>query len=165
MISFLPTPSARRATSARPSSPYGRAISTHALREEGDLSSWAVCLTALISTHALREEGDVRPSAVSPGAKRFLPTPSVRRATGKTFAKQRHRIFLPTPSVRRATPVCPYCGYGRPISTHALREEGDKLAMMPKGENYISTHALREEGDHGTKHGVQLLGNFYPRPP
>ena len=38
------------------------AISTHALREEGDLKCGMLYRTSLfISTHALREEGDVKP--------------------------------------------------------------------------------------------------------
>ena len=101
---FLPTPSARRATSCKYSYIYVDDISTHALREEGDgrisgqhyfktgdfyprpprggrqegqeYLKWAV----VISTHALREEGD-------PGLRNRLHTAA--------------------------------------ISTHALREEGD----------------------------------------
>ena len=101
---FLPTPSARRATKDRRRFPGGAAISTHALREEGDLELFQRLFVALfISTHALREEGDI-----------FLP-----------FFKKRTKIFLPTPSARRATESregwCPHLA----ISTHALREEGD----------------------------------------
>ena len=78
---FLPTPSARRATSAAgtsawaardfyPRPPRGgrpgrraaaglpKLISTHALREEGDLFRQFFCASFNISTHALREEGD-----------------------------------------------------------------------------------------------------------
>ena len=56
---FLPTPSARRATMRQP----------HPLRR------------AVISTHALREEGDPSWKPSTPRAKKFLPTPSARRAT------------------------------------------------------------------------------------
>ena len=89
-------------TSSLQHDPHG--ISTHALREEGDISetgSLLACPEFLptpsvrratelfprqeppegISTHALREEGDSRgPSLTSP-LEVFLPTPSVRRAT------------------------------------------------------------------------------------
>ena len=82
MRPFLPTPSARRATylrdGARKSQKYfyprpprgGRPqgalvgpgevqISTHALREEGDITgALRLTLRYAISTHALREEGD-----------------------------------------------------------------------------------------------------------
>ena len=101
---FLPTPSARRATSkvlsgmpARrdfyPRPPRGgrhaasraaewpAGISTHALREEGDLYPCTTRRTARISTHALREEGDSRLLPVMPRPSKFLPTPSARRAT------------------------------------------------------------------------------------
>ena len=81
-----------------------RAISTHALREEGDVTGIEVRYVADgISTHALREEGDGLGGADVGAGARFLPTPSVRRATY---------------SARRHSPA------GR-ISTHALREEGD----------------------------------------
>ena len=53
-----------------------------------------------------------------------------------------------------------------PISTHALREEGDldEVALMPRSF-VISTHALREEGDFPTDSTYTTRTNFYPRPP
>ena len=43
----------------------------------------------------------------------------------------RGRKFLPTPSARRAT-YCPECRSDvNQISTHALREEGDALPQKP----------------------------------
>ena len=55
--------------------------------------------------------------------------------------------FLPTPSVRRATSGG-RCIHGvLPISTHALREEGDGRTHDRTRRHRISTHALREEGD------------------
>ena len=59
---FLPTPSARRAT--------------------GD-SGTASGIT-FISTHALREEGDIAQKKVIALPVEFLPTPSARRATCST---------------------------------------------------------------------------------
>ena len=56
---FLSTPSARRATVADSVRQAQRAISIHALREEGDPLKSVVALTVVISIHALREEGDV----------------------------------------------------------------------------------------------------------
>ena len=57
---FLPTPSARRATSEIDASPRTPYISTHALREEGDLFGiQGGAAGSMISTHALREEGDL----------------------------------------------------------------------------------------------------------
>ena len=74
---------------------------------------------------------------------KFLPTPSVRRAT--LFVKWRNvpDRFLPTPSARRATDVA----YRHPL--HAD----------------ISTHALREEGDQSDIVSTRLRCYFYPRPP
>ena len=76
----------------------------------------------------------------------------------------------------------------REISTHALREEGDRSgvgywyspslflptpsvrrATVDKGDggtvDGISTHALREEGDPGPKGRALRAADFYPRPP
>ena len=81
---------------------------------------------AAISTHALREEGDLLRYKEPEPDKRFLPTPSARRATKNPAAVAHHhrhfyprpprggrparplrarsaRPFLPTPSARRAT--------------------------------------------------------------
>ena len=55
---FLSTPSARRATSARPTESHDQRISIHALREEGDPLLCKVLCGRIISIHALREEGD-----------------------------------------------------------------------------------------------------------
>ena len=106
-------------------------ISTHALREEGD-GGQPPDRPRLerISTHALREEGDAAPCsgparpghfyprpprggrlagvANWPRYKKFLPTPSARRATGDSpLIVHAWSEFLPTPSARRAT-IC-YC--------------------------------------------------------
>ena len=79
----------------------------------------------LISIHALREEGDYDSEGMSLTEKRFLSTPSARRATTPWT-----RIFRPTP-----------------ISIHALREEGDSSPHSGHRKRTISIHALREEGD------------------
>ena len=57
-MTFLSTPSARRATRLHLPPCFRAVISIHALREEGDLSAWLPERTAGISIHALREEGD-----------------------------------------------------------------------------------------------------------
>ena len=57
-------------------------ISIHALREEGDRAVPAlICGFPHISIHALREEGDPLVRLYSRHRKRFLSTPSARRAT------------------------------------------------------------------------------------
>ena len=58
LSSFLPTPSARRATEGHDSTFVLPQISTHALREEGDGDPLLDRDGVDISTHALREEGD-----------------------------------------------------------------------------------------------------------
>ena len=79
----------------------------------------------------------------TPVTRRFLPTPSARRAT-KSYGDLRVLFgFLPTPSARRAT----FYSIDRTIRCH------------------ISTHALREEGDSSQQVGHRLNVDFYPRPP
>ena len=56
-----------------------------------------------ISTHALREEGDIMPGDVAGKGTGFLPTPSARRATFTVYSHGLLVVFLPTPSARRAT--------------------------------------------------------------
>ena len=80
------------------------------------------------------------------------------------------RKFLSTPSARRATAVTSIPPHLRTISIHALREEGDacrirqfcwillflstpsarratQFFILSLNEVFISIHALREEGD------------------
>ena len=100
---FLSTPSARRAT---------------AERQDADPP-------AEISIHALREEGDVAFFPVAHHCHNFYPRPP---RGGRRYVQEFAawvRRFLSTPSARRATPgLCPDAQAGR-ISIHALREEGD----------------------------------------
>ena len=82
-----------------------------------------------ISIHALREEGDVQCERPGKAGKKFLSTPSARRAT-----------------LTSAVLSC-----SATISIHALREEGDAVQWNAVEVFNISIHALREEGDlnHG----------------
>ena len=139
--------------------------------------------------------GRLASSTASPYSVRFLSTPSARRATWHSWISFALEIdfyprpprggrlrtsrnwkpapeFLSTPSARRATRTV--CGrkQERPISIHALREEGDacrlpqcrpslrflstpsarratEWALRCNIRRSISIHALREEGDHG----------------
>ena len=59
----------------------GKKISTHALREEGDWKPIPEYEGLYISTHALREEGDGIVQTIVCDGVQFLPTPSARRAT------------------------------------------------------------------------------------
>ena len=103
---FLSTPSARRATRLVGGLRIFRSISIHALREEGDL------LSSLLSAHF----GDFYPRPPRGGrlvrdgpmlfCRKFLSTPSARRATYRKHKEVQHGT----------------------ISIHALREEGDLTA-------------------------------------
>ena len=141
-----------------------------------------------ISIHALREEGDNHQSVSETDERRFLSTPSARRATT---------------AVNRT-------GHETNISIHALREEGDFIDLYyffvpnnfyprpPRGGRpcvtiapinrdlflstpsarratyagrreggqwTISIHALREEGDYTPRLNIIDICDFYPRPP
>ena len=146
-------------------------ISIHALREEGDGMPLGVEPSQQISIHALREEGDVDQAYRLTLLELFLSTPSARRATFSIMPMSLTLRFLSTPSARRATGTVQPRAMHRPISIHALREEGDILwhsgtkagrdfyPRPPRGGRpalghrhrraaMISIHALREEGDH-----------------
>ena len=80
-------------------------ISTHALREEGDLPHLPDDPYRLhISTHALREEGDAFAADHDPHT--AISTHALREEGDMTFAQWQNTK--------------------RGISTHALREEGDQ---------------------------------------
>ena len=63
-----------------------------------------------ISIHALREEGDFYSTSTRNVKNEFLSTPSARRATPASAARER----------------------GSQISIHALREEGDNSRQMER---------------------------------
>ena len=155
---FLSTPSARRATFVSKIPAACMSISIHALREEGDRGNRGEERLRRISIHALREEGDKLTSGALVDVRKFLSTPSARRAT----ACRRHHA------------------YSQAISIHALREEGDRAGSvrgmavnlflstpsarratkaiggkMP--EIPISIHALREEGDSKNRDKISIF--------
>ena len=103
-LSFLSTPSARRATHLAFYLAHKLLISIHALREEGDLDAACGCGDACnISIHALREEGDWVQHFLHGGERNFYPRPP----------RGGRRGCLPAGRFRQL------------ISIHALREEGD----------------------------------------
>ena len=76
------------------------------------------------------------------------------------------RRFLSTPSARRATIALCHFVFSLGISIHALREEGDFSDVVKQRVNFfISIHALREEGDPPTQDRRTTVMDFYPRPP
>ena len=83
-----------------------------------------------ISIHALREEGDQCSQSNRLGTKKFLSTPSARRATPTGWYDwQNSTNFYPRPP-RGGRHNC-VMGYITifTISIHALREEGDVLPL------------------------------------
>ena len=145
---FLSTPSARRATSAARRRVRPKAISIHALREEGDYipenifyrlaiflstpsarratsSGRPARFPVNISIHALREEGDTSWTTTRSLCINFYPRPprGGRLQSGIEYNAQIE--FLSTPSARRATCHFRSIPHWRNISIHALREEGD----------------------------------------
>ena len=134
----------------------GRAISIHALREEGDRLKRDRCGTSPISIHALREEGDGAKFSLENTAL-FISIHALREEGDSAFLGRSPRAnrFLSTPSARRATKSqdhgCQYFGdfYPRP-------PRGGRRQRRPAPETFddISIHALREEGDY------QAFGQF-----
>ena len=162
---FLPTPSARRATGHFYRVVGSERISTHALREEGDTDHPFILAKNKISTHALREEGDRQRIVQRLDEADFYPRPPRGGRPVHNSYTMTAQIFLPTPSARRATDNTLLWHSPQMISTHALREEGDKMQEGVDMTTGISTHALREEGDPAACPPRTLCSDFYPRPP
>ena len=119
-----------------------------------------------ISIHAVREEGDP-PSRRRPcRRKRFLSTPSARRATCFPPRPRRWGEFLSTPSARRAT--------GR--SAGCPRHTADFYPRPPRGgrrnkapqfvntKKFLSTPSARRATLEEVRN-EQKGEYFYPRPP
>ena len=149
-IIFLSTPSARRATVRQavrrsggsdfyPRPPRGGRRCRRADRWRGHS----------ISIHALREEGDQTSQVKKLHRHDFYPRPprGGRRQSSKQICRQTD-YFYPRPprGGRHSQPT--NGSTNRPISIHALREEGDLLQRQGRlFQRVISIHALREEGD------------------
>ena len=188
-VSFLSTPSARRATKPQHKPCKHIYISIHALREEGDIKTvfrssgrnyfyprpprgGRRCHYShentffLISIHALREEGDLLLCRLLPLTFAFLSTPSARRATAQLQSDVVGHIFLSTPSARRATEHIADRDFQVVISIHALREEGDikELDKSLIHQAFLSTPSARRATETWQVLSRRLW-NFYPRPP
>ena len=146
---FLSTPSVRRAT--RSCSPGWSAVSyfyprpPRGGRHRRFFRHDQFCD---ISIHALREEGDDSSRNSASASTDFYPRPPRGGRPSGWKACPPSRKFLSTPSARRATaPLFRFSLLCR-ISIHALREEGDlRFALHESPRREISIHALREEGD------------------
>ena len=122
-------------------------------------------ITVLISIHALREEGDVVDDGHLEALEGFLSTPSARRATPAALQLRATPTFLSTPSARRATrssghPLDLFEFLSTPSARRATTASCWRSLPRP-----ISIHALREEGDRGLPTSCRPHRNFYPRPP
>ncbi len=97
-----------------------------------------------ISIHALREEGDPSGWQMPARSRRFLSTPSARRATRKARRSCAWlSAFLSTPSARRATEG----------THHPIRRASDFYPRPPRGGRPLKNEAISSSFD------------FYPRPP
>ena len=163
-------------------------ISIHALREEGDKIWGMGNVIIAISIHALREEGDAPKETKASCQFYFYPRPPRGGRLSIMGSGQGAKKFLSTPSARRATsqrllPLCPALyfyprpprGGRRPTRTTTsaaigfLSTPSARRATLLSGygrvRDDISIHALREEGDRRTAHTEHRLDDFYPRPP
>ena len=100
------------------------------------------------------------------GSIQFLSTPSARRATHKSLHSGRLQVIsihaLREEGDRYAIVYILLCFF---ISIHALREEGDLAELQNIMLRAISIHALREEGDYRFIADFRVKQYFYPRPP
>ena len=163
---FLSTPSARRATAIDVSGQIGRQISIHALREEGDLSASYYYTFSKISIHALREEGDQEQLLAEINRRRFLSTPSARRATCSPLCRLcTPRHFYPRPP--RGGRRVPRTRRPQPVHFYPRPPRGGRRVFLDEDQSdiLISIHALREEGDRVRFLRSSQRHNFYPRPP
>ena len=124
---FLSTPSARRATLLPSMAARARAISIHALREEGDQD---IPLVPLIDDNFYpRPPRGGRPSPLSRAYRHgnFYPRPPRGGRHRRAGSVRGMAVFLSTPSARRATFGREWQAAPVEISIHALREEGDSV--------------------------------------
>ena len=144
---FLSTPSARRATSScvsrasRPTNFYPRPPRGGRPHEQ----AIDYCLIH-ISIHALREEGDRRRKDDINAMRKFLSTPSARRATGRGSSASTMRThFYPRPPRGGRPSTCPRPSPSPRISIHALREEGDPCPVRhdTQPNRFLSTPSAR----------------------
>ena len=185
---FLSTPSARRATADIAIGEQKPNISIHALREEGDPDLQRRLRGRKYFYPRPPRGGRPKQPKRRGRRRRFLSTPSARRATIDSYLEETKLEFLSTPSARRATKTGGSADIAIGISIHALREEGDSQIWVSKqsskrflstpsarratSQNHnntwsksISIHALREEGDSLPIRLCQTMQYFYPRPP
>ena len=143
ILTFLSTPSARRATS----------------KVQGGIR------VPEISIHALREEGDLTPRPQPWRLSNFYPRPPRGGRPDKAADSLGSIQFLSTPSARRATQRPGGLCYRVHISIHALREEGDSPSRRPASPALNFYPRPPRGGRPGFEQLLHDLHHFYPRPP
>ena len=145
---FLSTPSARRATSGIPLASV-LLMYFYPRPPRGGRPGFIFDLYNIfvISIHALREEGDSSISSPRMDSRKFLSTPSARRATVSVLVPPDIMAFLSTPSARRATPRHAVQKLAAEFLSTPSARRATILEDRPEGIFSISIHALREEGD------------------
>ena len=96
----------------------------------------------------------------------FYPRPPRGGRRTKPTARTAPKKFLSTPSARRATSTASFCT-GVPENFYPRPPRGGRPqdAVSISGLDRISIHALREEGDAAPVRGWSGASYFYPRPP
>ena len=144
-----------------------RAISIHALREEGDEAHCGSAkLLQAISIHALREEGDVEVRQAH--GDEHISIHALREEGDDPSAGRWRRVhnFYPRPPRGGRRLSCRHLLDAVQISIHALREEGD----IPVIKQYFGANAFLPTPSARRATGVSCpsmvrKANFYPRPP
>ena len=142
-------------------------ISIHALREEGDFSFCRFSARLLYFYPRPPRGGRLStvPAAWSLETY-FYPRPPRGGRRGRGYRSEAYRpisihALREEGDLRRFRP----CGPADQISIHALREEGDTLIQSRLDETkIISIHALREEGDLLWQHWKEFMGEFLSTP-
>ena len=140
-------------------------ISIHALCEEGDAAFLADITANEISIHALCEEGDARQAPASDHQKISIHALCEEGDTQSAGIRASGGLFLSTPSARRATiftlpsDISTTDFYPRPLRGGRRFDIFFNNLYRP-----ISIHALCEEGDCPGCNRFQRRGYFYPRP-
>ena len=144
-MKFLSTPSARRATRRQLVRRGNVAISIHALREEGDISSPAALPQGRYFYPRPPRGGRLYSSLTTSLSGLFLSTPSARRATtGSGGCSGRGSDFYPRPprggrpqNFRHVLPDSPF------LSTPSARRATAAAQVVQRGERFLSTPSAR----------------------
>ena len=165
-------------------------ISIHALREEGDISDRLSAMGSSYFYPRPPRGGRLAVfSALACESSNFYPRPPRGGRLIHSLLHNHFSLFLSTPSARRATKRIYHCEcrsvyfyprpprggrpdrvecflFGRFISIHALREEGDETSFscFLIFDTFLSTPSARR-ATCSARLLSQTRQNFYPRPP